>query len=42
MKTLSGETSVETKAVDGLKVVSSLFKDARWISLPGTFTRNEL
>ena len=42
VKTLSGETSDETKAVDGLQVSSSSFEDARWISLPRTFTRNEL
>ena len=41
VKTLSGETSEETKAVDGLQVASSSFKDGRWISLPRAFTRNE-
>ena len=40
VKTMSGEVSQETTAVEGLQVASSSLEDMKWISLPRTFTKN--
>ena len=42
VKTLRGDASQETNAVEGLLVASSSLEDMKWISLPRTFTKNEL